>query len=69
MLPWNPRHAYGQRIRAFVARTEHSTLEADDIRAYVKLTLARYKVPRDIVFVDTLPRNSTGKILTRDLNL
>ncbi|MEV0362468.1 AMP-binding protein [Nocardia fusca] len=64
-----PDDAYGQRIRAFVVRTEHSTLEADEIRAYVKLTLARYKVPRDIVFVDTLPRNSTGKILTRDLNL
>jgi fatty-acyl-CoA synthase len=33
----------------------------------VKRNLARYKVPRDIVFVDTLPRNATGKILKREL--
>jgi fatty-acyl-CoA synthase len=29
--------------------------------------LARYKVPRDVIFVDELPRTSTGKVLKREL--
>ena len=29
--------------------------------------LARYKVPREVVFVEQLPRNATGKILKREL--
>ena len=33
----------------------------------MKENLARYKVPREIVFLDELPRNSTGKVLKRDL--
>jgi fatty-acyl-CoA synthase len=33
----------------------------------VKASLARYKVPRDVVFLDELPRNPTGKVLRRDL--
>ena len=37
------------------------------VRAYVREHLARYKVPRDVTFVDELPRNPTGKILKREL--
>ncbi len=37
------------------------------MQAFVKDNLARYKVPRDIVFLDELPRNPTGKILKREL--
>ena len=33
----------------------------------MKAELARYKVPRDVVFVDELPRTTTGKVLKRDL--
>ena len=33
----------------------------------MKKNLARYKVPREIVFLDELPRNATGKVLKRDL--
>jgi fatty-acyl-CoA synthase len=33
----------------------------------VKKNLARYKVPREIVFIDELPRNATGKVLKREL--
>ena len=33
----------------------------------MKRNLARYKVPREIVFVDELPRNATGKVLKREL--
>ena len=37
------------------------------MKEYVKENLARYKVPRDVVFVEQLPRNATGKILKREL--
>ena len=39
----------------------------DELKEYVRENLARYKVPREIVFVDELPRNATGKILKKDL--
>jgi fatty-acyl-CoA synthase len=37
------------------------------VQAFVKDNLARYKVPRDVIFLDELPRNPTGKILKREL--
>ncbi len=59
---------YGKRLRAFVVLREGSgDLSEDDVKAHVKANLARYKVPRDVVFLDELPRNSTGKIVKRDL--
>jgi len=42
-------------------------LSEEQIQAYVKQNLARYKVPREVIFVDQLPRNATGKILKREL--
>ena len=39
----------------------------DDLKAYMKANLASYKVPREIVFLDELPRNATGKVLKREL--
>ncbi len=36
-------------------------------KAYVKQNLARFKVPREVVFLDELPRNATGKMLKREL--
>ncbi|MBO9524268.1 MAG: AMP-binding protein [Nocardioidaceae bacterium] len=59
---------FGARLRAFVVLTEGSGVTADELREHVKENLARYKVPRDIVFVDELPRNATGKILKRELD-
>ncbi|MBA0046325.1 long-chain-fatty-acid--CoA ligase FadD2 [Mycobacteroides sp. LB1] len=58
---------WGARLRAFVVRHPESTVDADAIRAYVRDNLARYKVPRDVVFLDILPRNPSGKILKRQL--
>ena len=39
----------------------------DELKAYVKQNLAAFKVPREVVFVDALPRNATGKVLKREL--
>jgi acyl-CoA synthetase (AMP-forming)/AMP-acid ligase II len=58
---------YGKRLRAFVALKGGASVTEDDLKAWVKKNLARYKVPREIVFLDELPRNATGKVLKRDL--
>src|SRR5690625_4264922 len=58
---------WGARLRAFVVRKEGSTVDEEAIKLYVKEHLARYKVPREVVFLDELPRNPTGKILKREL--
>jgi acyl-CoA synthetase (AMP-forming)/AMP-acid ligase II len=56
---------FGKRLRAFVATK--GDVSEDDLKQHVKDHLARYKVPREIVFLDELPRNATGKVLKRDL--
>jgi fatty-acyl-CoA synthase len=58
---------FGQRLKAVVVRRDGMQLSADDVRSYVKSNLAGYKVPRDVEFVDELPRTSTGKVLKREL--
>jgi fatty-acyl-CoA synthase len=62
-----PDERFGQRLRAFVVLNEGAELTADEVKAYVAQNLARYKTPRDVVFLDELPRNPTGKILKRKL--
>ncbi|MBD0281784.1 MAG: AMP-binding protein [Thermoleophilaceae bacterium] len=59
---------FGQRLRAFVVLEKGKQATEDDLKSYVKSNLARYKVPREIVFLDALPRNATGKVLKRELS-
>ncbi|MCW2814320.1 MAG: lcfB 9 [Nocardioides sp.] len=58
---------FGKRLRAFVVVAADAQVTEDDLKGWVKENLARYKVPREIVFLDELPRNSTGKVLKREL--
>jgi len=58
---------WGHRLRAFVVKTDGASIGEEDIKSYVKEHLARYKVPREVVFLDELPRNPTGKVLKREL--
>ncbi len=58
---------YGKRLKAFVVLGDGKDVSEDDLKAHVKANLARYKVPREIVFMDELPRNATGKLLKREL--
>ena len=62
-----PDEQFGQRLAAFVVPRPGATLDAEAVKAHVKANLARYKVPRDIVFLQRLPRNATGKVLKREL--
>ena len=56
---------FGQRLKAFVVRS--GELSEEDVKDYVKANLARFKVPREVVFLEELPRNATGKVLKREL--
>jgi len=58
---------FGKRLAAFVVIKPGASLSEEDVRDFVKGNLARYKVPRDIHFIDELPRNPTGKVLKRQL--
>ena len=60
-------HEFGQRLCAFVVLRDGRHATTEQVQTYVKNNLARYKVPRDVIFVDELPRNPTGKILKREL--
>ncbi|HET9731797.1 MAG TPA: acyl-CoA synthetase [Acidimicrobiales bacterium] len=57
----------GQRLRVFVVVRDGRRLTEQEVKDHVRANLARYKVPRDVVFVDQLPRNPSGKILKREL--
>jgi fatty-acyl-CoA synthase len=58
---------WGHRLRAFVVKKQEASLDEDTVKHYVRDHLARYKVPREVIFLDELPRNPTGKILKREL--
>ncbi|SFB58391.1 fatty-acyl-CoA synthase [Amycolatopsis marina] len=62
-----PDKEFGQRLKAFVVPAEGADLDADTLREFVKSNLARYKVPREVEFLDELPRNATGKLLRNKL--
>ncbi|GLY34049.1 fatty-acyl-CoA synthase [Amycolatopsis sp. NBRC 101858] len=59
---------FGQRLKAFVVLADGAKLDVEGVRDYVKANLARYKVPRDVEFLDELPRNATGKVLRTKLS-
>ncbi len=62
-----PDSEYGQRLAAFVVGRGAAGLDADMVRAYIRNRLSRFCVPRDITFLDELPRTATGKVIKRML--
>jgi fatty-acyl-CoA synthase len=58
---------FGQRLKAFVVLRDGAELSEDEVKEYVRENLARYKSPREVVFIDELPRNPTGKVVKREL--
>jgi fatty-acyl-CoA synthase len=63
-----PDEQFGQRLRAIVALKNGASLSEQQLKDQVKSNLAAFKVPREIVFVDELPRNATGKVLKTRLH-
>lgn len=64
-----PDEHYGQIVTAVVAPLPGTTLTAEVIEAYCRESLAAYKVPRIIRFVDALPKGATGKIRKLDIDV
>ncbi|MFI8190111.1 AMP-binding protein [Streptomyces sp. NPDC085946] len=57
-----PDEARGQVVVAFAVLKEGARRDAEELRAYLKSELVPYKCPREIVFLDALPRTATGKV-------
>ncbi|MCW2497678.1 acyl-CoA synthetase [Jatrophihabitans sp.] len=63
-----PDEDFGQRLKAFVVLRDGQSISADEVKDLIKTNLARHKVPREVEFVDDLPRNATGKLLRKQLS-
>jgi fatty-acyl-CoA synthase len=61
-----PDAEFGARLRAFVVRRDEQASE-EELKAHVRKHVARYKVPREVVFLPELPRNPSGKVLRTKL--
>jgi long-chain acyl-CoA synthetase len=57
----------GEAVRLFVAKVPGATLTEDDVIAHCRRELAAYKVPKEVRFLDTLPKSNVGKVLRKDL--
>jgi acyl-CoA synthetase (AMP-forming)/AMP-acid ligase II len=62
-----PHEVLGEDIAAFVVLKEGASMSAEEIREHCASTLADYKIPRRIEFVDDLPKNATGKVIKAQL--
>ena len=62
-----PDEKFGQALVAHVVLRKGGKASSDQLRAHVKKSLANYKVPREVVLHDSLPRNESGKVVKRDL--
>jgi long-chain acyl-CoA synthetase len=62
-----PHEYTGEAVKAFVVRLPGATLDADDVRAWCARSLARFKCPTQVQFVDQLPHSVAGKVRTAAL--
>jgi len=62
-----PDSERGERVKSFVVLQPGASLDADAVKAWCADGLARYKVPREVAFLDELPKSSVMKILRREL--
>ena len=62
-----PDEVWGEAITAVVVPAPGQSLEEQEIIAWCRANMARYKVPKRVMVVDQLPRNPSGKVLKRDL--
>lgn len=61
-----PNEATGEAVKLFVVKSDES-IDEDDVRNFCRERLAAYKVPKQVVFIDELPKSAVGKILRREL--
>src|SRR6266481_3554160 len=63
-----PDEKTGEAVRLFVAKSPGATLTEADLIAHCRCQLAAYKVPKEVRFLDALPKSNVGKILRKDLH-
>jgi long-chain acyl-CoA synthetase len=63
-----PHESLGEEVGAAVALKPGASATAEDVQKFVKERVAAYKYPRQIWFVDELPKGSTGKVLKREIH-
>ncbi len=62
-----PDEKTGEAVRLFVAKAPGATMSEADVIAHCRRELAAYKVPKEVRFLDALPKSNVGKILRKDL--
>ena len=62
-----PDERWGETGKVFISIKESQKIEEKEIIEHCLKNLAKFKVPKSVVFVDLLPRNATGKVLKREL--
>lgn len=62
-----PDAVWGEAVKACVVRTAGTDVAAAELVAFAGGRLARYKLPKSVDFLQTLPRNASGKVLRREL--
>lgn len=58
-----PDEKWGEAVKAFVVRRPDAELTAEEVVEFLRPQIAGFKLPREVVFLDALPRNPSGKIL------
>lgn len=58
---------FGTRLQMFVVRDGSAPVSEDDVKDHIRANLARFKVPREVFFVDAVPYTPTGKVARREL--
>ncbi len=62
-----PDPRFGEEVEAFVVRKAGAEVAEEDLLVFCRESLAKYKTPRRIHFIDALPKSGVGKILHREL--
>ncbi|WP_462413726.1 class I adenylate-forming enzyme family protein [Neobacillus sp. Marseille-QA0830] len=62
-----PHEVYGEVPKAYVVLKEGKSLAEEDVISYCRQKLAKYKLPAEVEFLDSLPRNASGKVLKHTL--
>jgi fatty-acyl-CoA synthase len=62
-----PDERWGEVCAAFVVLREGASADGEDLREHCRARLARFKVPRTVTFLETLPRSSMGKVRKDEL--
>ena len=64
-----PHPVSGEAVKAFVVPKKGAQLTEKDVIDFCRDRIAVYKAPRQVEFIDALPRNPAGKVLKRELRL